>query len=521
MVEAGILSGPELEAAVDEELAPLLGERDGAGEFVFPRPPSAKIDTLLLGCTHYPLLRPILRAAVGDRVAIVDSATATAATLAELLSVNGLEAPGHDPGHRRRSGCGGPLAAGRDLRRAADPRPAHDGRRRSASATIASRMFGEAFPDVESVELGAGRLMPAEPACPDPARPAARPIPERAPVAGRLPRRAPCSAPPSPSPAARSSGRRARPGLVDWRQVEQIAIARLRHAPGPSTAAELARDRGRLRGRDGEGRAGAARAPRRRTCRASSTGSRSSTGRRGSGPTRRRSRGSSAGSRASSWTRCCPEGSGLGKASMTLANRWVTTRQLGLLLGFMGQRVLGQYDLALLSAETTPGRLLFVEENIRHTARALDVPLGPFRTWIALHETTHAFEFEAHPWLRPYLADRLERQLALFSDDAASLGRDAVRALGAALRGEGRRDDQHWLERLMSDEQRRLFRETQAIDEPARGVRRPRDGRGGQGPRPRRRADLRAVPRPARAAHAVRAGDAADHRHGPQDGAVP
>ena len=52
---------------------------------------------------------------------------------------------------------------------------------------------------------------------------------------------------------------------------------------------------------------------------------------------------------------------------------------------------------------------------------------------------------------------------ALFSDDAASMGREAVRALGASLRGEGRRDDQHWLERLMSDEQRRLFRETQAV----------------------------------------------------------
>ena len=96
-----------------------------------------------------------------------------------------------------------------------------------------------------------------------------------------------------------------------------------------------------------------------------------------------------------------PEGAGFGKATMTLANRWVTTRQLGLLLGFMGQRVLGQYDLALLSAETTPGRLLFVEENIRQTAKALDVPIGPFRTWIALHETTHAFEFEAHPVAPP------------------------------------------------------------------------------------------------------------------------
>jgi coenzyme F420 biosynthesis associated uncharacterized protein len=154
-----------------------------------------------------------------------------------------------------------------------------------------------------------------------------------------------------------------------------------------------------------------------------------------------------------------PQGAGLVKASMALANRWVTTRQLAFLLGFMGQRVLGQYDLALLSAEAEPGQLLFVEENIRATAAALRVDVAPFRTWIGLHETTHAFEFEAHPWLRPYLAERLDRQLRAFSRSTSSLGGDATKALGRALRG----GDGHWLERLMSDEQRTLFRETQAV----------------------------------------------------------
>jgi coenzyme F420 biosynthesis associated uncharacterized protein len=154
-----------------------------------------------------------------------------------------------------------------------------------------------------------------------------------------------------------------------------------------------------------------------------------------------------------------PRGAGLLKASMALANRWVTTRQFGFLLGFLGQRVLGQYDLALLSAEAEPGQLLFVEENIRATAASLGVELAPFRTWVALHETTHAFEFEAHPWLRPYLAERLERQLGAFSRRTSSLGGDAARAVGRALRG----GDGHWLERLMSDEQRALFRETQAV----------------------------------------------------------
>ncbi len=156
-----------------------------------------------------------------------------------------------------------------------------------------------------------------------------------------------------------------------------------------------------------------------------------------------------------------PPGVGLAKATVAVANRWVTTRQVGYLLGFMGSRVLGQYDVAFLSAEARPGQLLFVEENIRQVARSLAVPLDPFRTWIALHETTHAFEFEAHPWLRPYLAERLERQLAAFSSDAALLSRDGLRALRRALRGEG--DGSHWLERIMTPEQRRLFRETQAV----------------------------------------------------------
>ncbi len=157
-----------------------------------------------------------------------------------------------------------------------------------------------------------------------------------------------------------------------------------------------------------------------------------------------------------------PNGGGLAKATMALANRWVTTRQLGFLLGFMGSKVLGQYDLALLTAEATPGKLLFVEENIRQTALALDVPLDPFRTWIALHETTHAFEFEAHPWLRPYLADRLERQLRLFGKEASGMGRSALKSLGRAIRGDGA-GVEHWMEALMNDEQKTLFRETQAV----------------------------------------------------------
>ncbi|HET7701957.1 MAG TPA: zinc-dependent metalloprotease [Candidatus Limnocylindrales bacterium] len=265
--------------------------------------------------------------------------------------------------------------------------------------------------------------------------------------------------------AATVLGRRAekvaRRGLVDWPAAERVAVARLRSAPGALTAAELLASE-----------ASYAAAMERIVPRLSAA-----LGTELPGVVERSAVVDRAG-----WVHAnvatfaqligqletelldqvVPSGGGLAKATMALANRWVTTRQLGFLLGFMGSKVLGQYDLALLSAEATPGKLLFVEENIRQTAKALDVPLEPFRTWIALHETTHAFEFEAHPWLRPYLAERLERQLRLFGKEASGLGREALRSLGRAIRGEGP-GVEHWMEALMTDEQRTLFRETQAV----------------------------------------------------------
>jgi hypothetical protein len=154
MVEAGRLAGPDVEATVAEALAPLLGERDAAGEFVFPLPSSARIDTLLLGCTHYPLLRPVLAAMVGERIAIVDSASATASALSELLSINGLEAPGSSRGTAADPGRDGHDAP---ARRSGDP--VHVQLTTGdvdAFRAIAGRMFGDAFPDVSGIEVGGG-----------------------------------------------------------------------------------------------------------------------------------------------------------------------------------------------------------------------------------------------------------------------------------------------------------------------------------------------------------------------------
>ncbi len=100
LVEAGRLHGPEVDDAVRRSLAPLMGSRAADGEWVFPLPSGARIDTLLLACTHYPLLSEAIVAAAGEGVAVIDSASATASVLAELLAVNELRAPaGGRPTH--------------------------------------------------------------------------------------------------------------------------------------------------------------------------------------------------------------------------------------------------------------------------------------------------------------------------------------------------------------------------------------------------------------------------------------
>jgi len=53
-----------------------------------------EIDTLVLGCTHYPLLKPLLAEVMGPSVRLIDSAEETAAAVARELSVAGLAGPG-------------------------------------------------------------------------------------------------------------------------------------------------------------------------------------------------------------------------------------------------------------------------------------------------------------------------------------------------------------------------------------------------------------------------------------------
>jgi glutamate racemase len=69
LVERGVVTGPEAEAAVRSHLRPVL---------------DAGADTLVLGCTHYPFLAPLIREVAGEGVTVVDPSDAVARRVAEV-----------------------------------------------------------------------------------------------------------------------------------------------------------------------------------------------------------------------------------------------------------------------------------------------------------------------------------------------------------------------------------------------------------------------------------------------------
>jgi coenzyme F420 biosynthesis associated uncharacterized protein len=106
---------------------------------------------------------------------------------------------------------------------------------------------------------------------------------------------------------------------------------------------------------------------------------------------------------------------GLGplRPAMQIGMGFVLTTEVGVVVGYLGQRVLGQYELVLLdeAVEDRPPRLLFVLPNLGQAVENFGADEREFMTWVALHEVTHAVQFAGVPWLHPYLSGLIRELL--------------------------------------------------------------------------------------------------------------
>jgi glutamate racemase len=94
LVEAGVLNGPEVDAALGPLLDPML---------------EVGVDIVVLGCTHYPFLRTAIQEYVGGEVRVIDSGDAIARRLGVVLGAAGLRRYSDRPGTLRLATSGDPM----------------------------------------------------------------------------------------------------------------------------------------------------------------------------------------------------------------------------------------------------------------------------------------------------------------------------------------------------------------------------------------------------------------------------
>jgi coenzyme F420 biosynthesis associated uncharacterized protein len=143
--------------------------------------------------------------------------------------------------------------------------------------------------------------------------------------------------------------------------------------------------------------------------------------------------------------------------------------QVGTVLGTLAQQVLGQYDIAVPRPDGSSS-LLFVVSNIARFEEEWSLDPTDFRTWIAIHEVTHRFEF-ARPWaltrFRELIDDftsTLTLDIGELQQRLASLDPSNPESMQEMLAGED-----SMFGTVMDDEQRLKLRRVQAFMTAAEG----------------------------------------------------
>jgi len=149
------------------------------------------------------------------------------------------------------------------------------------------------------------------------------------------------------------------------------------------------------------------------------------------------------------------------------AGRAVAGAEMGVLMGFLAQRVLGQYDLLVPDEAGEAGgdadAVYYVGPNILVLEKRYGFRPGDFRLWIALHEVTHRAQFRAVPWMKGYFLSLVDASLGLIEPDPKRLVRALERAAEAARRGRNPLDEGGIVALFATDEQRVVIDQVQAL----------------------------------------------------------
>lgn len=150
----------------------------------------------------------------------------------------------------------------------------------------------------------------------------------------------------------------------------------------------------------------------------------------------------------------------LGRGPVVMIGRRVAGTEMGVLLGFLAQRVLGQYDLLVPEGGDA---VYYVGPNVLALEKRFAFRPRDFRLWIALHEVTHRAQFTGVPWMKDYFLSLVDKSLTLIEPDPKRLVRALQRAVDEMRQGRNPLDEGGLVALLASDEQREVLQQVQAL----------------------------------------------------------
>jgi coenzyme F420 biosynthesis associated uncharacterized protein len=152
---------------------------------------------------------------------------------------------------------------------------------------------------------------------------------------------------------------------------------------------------------------------------------------------------------------------GGGVTLLAPVRRQLLAAQVGLLLGYLSKKVLGQYDLFLPPEDQ--GLVYFVGPNVLSVERRFRFPPRDFRMWIALHEVDHQLQFGGVPWLRGHVTGLVDTYFDSIQLSPGELVNALKRAVEEIRSGETEWKGIGFLFLLMSPQQRKTFGQMQAV----------------------------------------------------------
>lgn len=133
--------------------------------------------------------------------------------------------------------------------------------------------------------------------------------------------------------------------------------------------------------------------------------------------------------------------------------------EVGMMLGWMSTRVLGQYDLLIIEEEnpTEQDLVYYVGPNVLAIEKQFAFPPREFRLWLALHEVTHRAQFTGVEWMRPHFLGLVGQTLDAADVDPKRFVEAIGRVATAVRRGENPLADGGLMGLVASPQQREVL----------------------------------------------------------------